>query len=161
MVAPNVKLAIIGMIVAAVVLVSLFPVFLSFMLAPRQTLSEGEPVRMEHVDWIVQELVTSDIRANYLTAERLEMEFMITPENTYFTVVIDVRTPVTKEGRAGDPDVRFTVGRDVVESLLSAGDFFAEVKRLRDEGRIQMEMLKPYDELMSKGYKDIYDQIVK
>jgi hypothetical protein len=161
MVAPNVKLAILGMVVVAVVLVSLFPMFLSFMTMAKPTISESEPVKIDHVDWIVQELVTGDIRANHLTNERLEMEFLITPDNTYFTVVIDVRTPVTRAGRASDPDVRFTVDRDVVQRLLEAGDFFAEVKKLSSEGSIEMEMLKPYDELIEKGYKDIYDQIVK
>ncbi len=161
MVADNVKLAIIGMVAMAVFLVSLFPIFLSFMMTPRQSLSEGEPVKVDHVDWIVQELVTSDIRANYLSNERLEMEFFITPDNTYFTVTVDVRTPTTKPGRAADPDLRFTVGRDAVERLLSADDFFGEVKKLSSEGSIQMDMLKPYDELVEKGYKDVYDQIVK
>ena len=161
MVAANVKMAIIGMIVVAVFLISTFPIFLAFMTTSKQTLSEGEPVKVEHVDWIVQELVTNDIRANYLDTERLEMEFFVTPDDTYFTVTVELRTPVTKQGRASNPDVRFTVSRDVVQRLISAGDFFSEVKKLSSEGKIQMEMLKPYDELITKGYKEIYDQIVK
>ncbi len=160
MVTTTVKRGIFVVILVAVVLVSLFPMFLS-MMKVSYSLSESEPVKTEHVDWIVQELVTDDIRANYLTNERLEMEFLITEDNTYFTVTVDVRTPTTRSGRAANPDVRFTVGRDVVKRLLEAGDFFAEVKSLRNEGRIQMEMLKPYDELVAKGYVDIYDQIVK
>jgi hypothetical protein len=156
----NVKFAVIGMVAVAVIFALSFPIFFSFMTG-KPALSTSEPVKTEQVDWIVQELVTSDIRANYLTAERLEMEFFITPDNSYFTVVIDVRTPTTTQGRANDPDVRFTVGRDSVSRLLEAGDFFAEVKKLNSEGKIQMEMVKPYDELIAKGYEEIYEQIVK
>jgi hypothetical protein len=161
MVAQNVKFAVIAMVIVGFIFASLFPAFLSLMTMQRQSLSEGEPVTATHVDSIVQELVTQDIRANYLSSERMEMEFYITPDNSYFTVVIDVRTPVTTAGRAPDPDVRFTVSRDVVTRLLSADDFFAEVKKLNSEGAIQMEMVKPYDDLISKGYGEIYDQIIK
>jgi hypothetical protein len=161
MVGANVKMAIIGMMIAGVIIVSTFPIFLILMTGSKLSLSEGEPVSTEHVDWIVQELATSDIRANHMTSQRLEMEVLVTPDDTYFTVVVDVRTPTTKQGRANDPDVRLTVGRDVVMRLLDATDFFSEVKKLRDEGSISVEMLKPYDELVRKGYTDIYDQIVK
>ncbi|UCD02747.1 MAG: hypothetical protein JSV63_03090 [Candidatus Aenigmatarchaeota archaeon] len=161
MVARNVKFAIIGMVIVATIFISTTPLFLALISPGRVTLSSGEPVGVQHVNQIVQDLITDDIRANYLPAERLEMEFLITPENSYFTVVIDVRTPTTKAGRASDPDVRFTVGREVVERLLSAQDFFAEVKKLNSEGAIKMEMLKPLDELLDKGYGEIYDQIVK
>ena len=160
MVANNVKYAIIGMIIVGTIFASLTPLFLSLMNPAGQTLSRGEEVKVEHVNQIVQDLVTDDIRANYLTTERREMEFKITPDDSYFTVVVDVRTPTTTAGRANDPDVRFTVSRDVVSRLLSAGDFFAEVKKLNSEGAIQMEMLKPLDELLGKGYGEIYEQIV-
>jgi hypothetical protein len=157
----NVKMAIIGMMVVGAVLVSTFPVFLILTTGSKPSLSEGEPVTVEHMDRIIQELATSDIRANHMTSQRLEIEVLVTPDNSYFTVVVDVRTPTTRQGRAGDPDLRLTVGRDVVKRLLDAGDFFSEVKKLNEEGSISMEMLKPYDELARKGYTDIYDQIVK
>jgi hypothetical protein len=157
----NVKMAVIGMMVAGIIIASAFPIFMILTTASRPTLSEGEPVGVEHVDWIVQELATSDIRANHLTNQRLEVELLVTPDNSYFTVAVDVRIPTTRQGRAGSPDVRLTVGRDVVQRLLSAGDFFSEVKRLNDEGKIVMEMLKPSEELVRKGYVDIYDQIVR
>ncbi len=160
MVAPRVKLAVVGMVVVAVCIASTFPMFLTFMMGSKQTLNTEEPVTVQHVNQVVQQLVTSDIRANYLTDERLEMEFLVTPDNSYFTVVVDVRTPTTMDGRAENPDVRFTVGRDAVSRLLSADDFFSEVKKLRDEGNIHMEMVKPYEELAEKGYQEIYDQIV-
>ena len=161
MVANNMKYAVIGMILVGTIFASLFPLFLSLMLPGDQTLSQGEVVKVQHVNQIVQDLVTNDIRTSYLSAERLEMEFMVTPDNSYFTVIIELRTPTTRAGRATDPDVRFTVGRDVVARLLSAGDFFAEVKKVNNEGKIQMEMLKPLDELLEKGYGEIYGQIVK
>ena len=62
-------------------------------------------------------------------------------------------------GRAQDPDIRLTVGRDAVARLLSAADFFAEVRKLDSEGAMEVEVLKDMEDLRNKGYMDIYEEL--
>jgi ribosomal protein L17 len=158
MVAKNVKFSIIAMIVVGAVMTALFPVFLALM---NQQPVASMNVKAQDVRLVVDKLITNNVKSKFVSGERLEMEFLVTPANKYFTVVVENGQPSVTDGEAEDPDVRFTVGSDVVSRLLSADDFFSEVKDLRDEGKIGMEMVKDYETLKSMGYQDIYDEITK
>jgi hypothetical protein len=127
--------------------------------AAKPTLSEGQPVGKEHVEWVVSELATDKIRTTYFSAKKMEIEFLVTPENKYFTARVEVYRPQVYEGRASDPDVRLTVGREVVSRLLSADDFFAEVVKLDSEGKIAVEVVRSEEELRSMGYYNIYEEL--
>ncbi len=124
----------------------------------KPTLSGGEPVTKEHVEWIVNELSTMNIRSKYFK-NRLEVEFIITPDNGRFTAFVDNGIPTTRAGEALDPDIRLTVGRDSLARLLSEDDFFAEVRKLNDEGVISMETRRSAEELEAMGYPGIYEEL--
>jgi hypothetical protein len=152
-------LSLAALAVAALLLLSMSNIFSVGITRAKPTLSEGEPVGLEHVEWIVNELVTDKIRTQHFKGKRMQVEFLVKPDNSYFTTTVELYVATTTSGRAKDPDVRLVVERDVVAQLLSAPDFFAEVIKLDSEGKIGVETLRSAEELEAMGYTGIYEEL--
>lgn len=158
------KLAIIGMIITAVIFVSVF--IIPYLVIPpgeipKPTLGEGNPVETKHIDYLVRRLGAGNLQAVAGLGKTPEIEFLVKPANRYFTVTIENGVPKTRSGRADDPDIRLSGDREVIASLLSAGDLFSEVKKLNQEGNVTMEMLREKEDLISIGYESLYNDLTK
>ena len=158
------RLAILGMIITPVIFVSV--ILIPYLVIPpeeipKPTLGEGDPVETKHIDYLVRRLGVGNLQAVAGLGRTPEMEFLVKPANRYFTVTIENGVPRTMLGRADDPDIRLSGDRDVIASLLSAGDLFSEVKKLNQEGKITMEMLREREDLISIGYESLYNDLTK
>jgi hypothetical protein len=149
-------------VIAAVVYSALFilPAIMSGR-SERPVLEEGEAVKSEHIQWVVDELISGEIKTSYLTGSSLEAELFVEQDDLYFTVNIDAYVASVRRGRGVDPDIRLTGSREVIARLLAADSIFAELKELLDEGKIKLEMLKPEEEVDKKGYNKLYEGITK
>lgn len=156
------KLAFIGTLIASVILISVFVI--PYLVIPpdeipKPALAEGMPVEARHIDYLVNKLGARKLQAVAGLGKVPEMEFMVTPANSYFTVTINNGVPRTRSGRADDPDIRISGDRVVVARLLSADDIFAEVKLLNLEGKVTMEMLRDREDLIMIGYESLYNEL--
>ena len=110
-------------------------------------------VEEKHVEWVVNELGAYRLRANS------EIEVIVDGEE--FTVSVVENKPVVKKGKAKDPDVRIYANTQVFKRIFESEDFKTELLKLYDEGLVRIEVLKPPEELILKGYKAIYDELQK
>jgi len=123
------------------------------------TLSQGEPVKAAHIESIVSGLDVEKIHGLNASGKSPEIEILVTPENQYFNIRIENGAAGVSAGRADDPDIRLTGSREVVARLLSASDRVAEMRKIKNEGLVKMDMLRSMDVLVAMGYKDLYDEL--
>ena len=127
--------------------------------AVKPTLGEGQPVAPEHVEWLVKELGAGALHPAQGSAKKPEIEMVVNPGSQYFTVTVDKGVPNTRKGMADDPDIRLTGDRTVIVELLSAPDLLPAARRLKDEGSVQLEMLRSQEELSAMGYGALYARL--
>ena len=135
------------------------PTFVAKPQIEKPTLAEGQPVEPKHVQWLVNELGAYKLHNPPFSGKIPEMEMLVTTDNKYFTVTVKQNFPEVSEGRATNPDIRISGSREVVAKLLAAGDIIAEAKKLSDEGKIKLDILKDMTELAAMGYKALYDEL--
>ena len=140
-------------LIASLAITGILPLWSTNALAP------GEPVKAAHIESIVSGLDVEKIHKLNASGKSPEIEILVTPENQYFTIRIENGAASVSAGRAGDPDIRLTGSRDVVARLLSASDRIAEMKKIKNEGLVKLEMLRSMDVLISMGYKDLYEEL--
>jgi len=156
------KIAVLS-IVVVVLIASVYLVFFvlspSFFSAsgPKPSLGEGELVEPVHIKWLVTELGAGKLQP--LSGRSPQVEFVVKPNNNYFTMTIEGGVPRVVAGRADDPDIRLTGNRDVVARMLAADDLFAEIRKLDSEGKVTLEMLRERNDLVSFGYESLYNQL--
>ena len=158
------RMALIGMVMMAAILITIL--MITFYVQPyeqaaKPSLAQGEPVKPVHIDYLVKKLGAGSLQAVAGLVAAPEIEMLVTPENSYFTVTINNGVPSTKAGRADDPDIRLTGDREVIARLLSAGDIFSEVRKLNQEGKVTLEMLRDEQDLISIGYESLYNDLTK
>ncbi len=158
------RMAIIGMVMTASILITIFMV--SFYDQPQEqatkpSLANDEPVKPVHIDFLVNKLGAGNLQAVAGLVETPKIEMLVTPDNSYFTVTVDDGVPTTRAGRADDPDIRLTGDREVIARLLSADDIFSEVRKLDQEGKVALEMLRDEQDLISIGYESLYNDLTK
>jgi len=156
------KLAFIGILIASVIFISVFVI--PYLVIPpeeipRPTLAEGMPVEARHIDYLVKRLGAGRLLPVPGSGRFPVMEVLVIPANSYFTVTVQNGVATAKAGRASDPDIRLTGDREVVARLLSADDILAEVKRLNEEGKVTLEMLRDREELIMIGYESLYNEL--
>lgn len=156
------KLAFIGILIAAVILISVFVI--PYLVIPpdeipKPALADGMPVEPRHIDYLVNKLGARKLQVVAGLGKAPEMEFLVESANSYFTVTINNGVPSTRPGRANDPDIRISGDREVVARLLSASDIFAEVKLLNLEGKVTLEMLRDREDLIMIGYESLYNDL--
>ena len=135
------------------------PTFVAKPTIEKPALSAGEPVEEEHIQYLINELGAYKLHNPPLSDKTPVIEVLVTNPNQYFTVTVEGNVPKTTPGRADDPDIRISGSSDAVVQLLSAGDIAAESKKLSDEGKITVEVLKDMPELVAMGYKALYDEL--
>jgi hypothetical protein len=135
------------------------PTFVTKPVIEKPTLSGTDPVEPEHIEYLVNELGAYKLHNPPLSNRTPVIELVISPGDLYFTVTVENNMPKTTPGRADDPDIRITGSREVVAQLLTAEDLPAEAKRLSDEGKISVEILKDITDLATMGYKSLYDEL--
>ena len=136
------------------------PTFVAKPTIERPSLAAGEPVEEKHIQYLVNELGAYKLHNPPLSNQMPVIEILVTPANQYFTVKVEGNIPRTTPGRAEDPDIRISGSRDSVAQMLMSGDIAAEAKKLSDEGKINVEILKEMPELIAMGYKALYDELV-
>jgi hypothetical protein len=158
------KIALLILIVIAAILFYVYffiisPIFVVKPNIQKPTLAAGQPVGEEHIEWLVNEFGAYKLHNSPLSGEKSETEILVTPANSYFSVVIENNVPSATAGRATDPDIRLTGARDVVASLLGSDNMIADAKAMSDEGKITLDILKDMSVLIPKGYKALYDEL--
>ncbi len=149
---------IVAVIAVAYLLIFVFPSFTGS--GEKPALGEGELVEPKHIDWLVKELGAGTLHAIDPEGSP-EIEFLVKPQGSYFTVNIENGVPITTSGRANDPDIRLTGNREVVARLLAAEDLLGEVKKLSEEGEVKLDVLKDNEALAAMGYSRLYDDLTE
>ena len=108
-------------------------------------------VEEKHIEWVVNEL------GAYKLQENSEIEVSVNREK--FTVKVMNNKPIVKKGEAEDPDIRIYASPEAFQRIFNSEDFKKELINLYREGKIKIEVLKPPEELILKGYKAIYDEL--
>jgi hypothetical protein len=145
-------LSIIALIVAIAGYYYFFIISPIFVSKPRleKPVLEGN-VTEKHVAWVVNELGGYKLQAD------AEIEFIV--DGTAFSVRVKEGKPVAQKGKAKDPDLRIYANKEAFKRVLEAEDYRSEIIKLYNEGLIKIELLKPMEELVLKGYKAIYDEL--
>ena len=125
----------------------------------KPVLGPDQPVGVEHIQWIIDNLGTSQLRTSSITGKPPEIEMVVTPGDQFFTVTIVNGAAKVRTGLADDPDIRMTGSRDVIAELLETSDLAGTAKRLSTEGRIQLEILRAMEKIEDMGYKALYLQL--
>ena len=135
------------------------PTFVVKPIIEKPSLSAGEAVEEEHIQYLINELGAYKLHKAPLSDQTPVIEILVTNPNQYFTVTVEGNVPKTVPGRADDPDIRISGSSEAVVQLLSAADITAESKKLSGEGKIDIEVLKEMPELVAMGYKALYDEL--
>jgi len=122
----------------------------------KPVLGPGQPVGTEHIQWIVDNIGTTQLRTSSITGKPPEIEMVVTPGDQFFTVTVRNGAARVRAGLADDPDIRMTGSRDVIAEILESSDLAGTAKRLSGEGRIQLDVLKDMEDIEDMGYKALY-----
>lgn len=95
------------------------------------------------------------------TGEPARIEFVISDINKVYTVRIKDNVPVAYEGRVDNPDIRLTMDKLTFLKMVTSQNFDQEIATAVSQGKVTVEVLASEVTVGLKGYKAIYDAIVK
>ena len=119
-------------------------------------LKAGEPVKNEHINWIVNELGGYKLHPS-LSGEPPEIEVLVA-DMTFAVTTVKGRTSA-REGPATNPDIVIKAPYDAVVRIFASDNLLKEISNLYNEGTVTFELLKDQATLALKGYKGIYDEL--
>lgn len=121
-------------------------------------LASGGNVTEEHVAWLANEIGAYKIHALPTGEPAL---FSVSVDGADFSVTASGGVPVVTQGRADSPDLRITASRAAFTEIMNSQNLSQAIAGLYRSGAISIAVEKDEVTLALKGYKAIYDEIMK
>jgi len=128
-------------------------------LREQKTITDNSVISSQDVDFLTNELGAYVLRANPFNGEKPEIEVYISDTSQYFDVTVENNVPSTSEHKANNPDIRIIVSKDTFIKAVQAKNVNEEVLKLYNDGKVNIVILKSFDVMALKGYKQIYDAL--
>ena len=124
-------------------------------------LNPNSELESQHISYIVNEIGGFKLHNDPRNGQSSEIEFNIKNTDIYYTVKILDNIPATTTARASSPDLRITANKQQFIELINSEDITEKIVDLVSKGEIEIEVIADEASLALKGYKSIYDNIMK
>src|SRR3989338_383002 len=111
------------------------------------------------INYLANEIGAYSLHTNLLNGEKPEIEVVVSDTGQYFDVTVERNVPYTSERKADSPDLRIVVDKDTLVNILTSKSMNKDVLDYYKEGKVVVVVLKSFDVLFLKGYKEIYNSL--
>ncbi|MBW2974298.1 hypothetical protein KY366_01140 [Candidatus Woesearchaeota archaeon] len=113
----------------------------------------------EHINYIVNEIGAYKLKKLLGTDRYPIIESVITDSGEKFYSYVKDHMPITGEGDAKDEDIIIRGSQKTIFNILSSDNVLSAVKKAKDNGEVEVELVSDMKTLAAKGYLSIYDNL--
>jgi len=128
---------------------------------PLNSSSKETNIESAHITYLVNEMGGYKLHNSPISGEKPLIEFKITDTNEVFRIIVENNLPKAVEVTSGSPDLRITAGSDTIKKIINSKNLTSDIVRYAEKGEILIVALKDDATLAVKGYKSIYDGLMK
>jgi hypothetical protein len=111
------------------------------------------------INYLANELGAYALHDNPISKEKPEIEIYISDSSQYFTVTVKKNIPLATETKSKNPDIKIITDSETLRNALTSSNLNKEVLAYYQSGKIVVVVMKSFDILFLKGYKEIYSSL--